>query len=335
MPASADSIRERHGVLLCATAAAGFASMAVLAKLAYATGAGVVTLLALRFAIAAVALWALAVRRGVANVAAAPRAAALALALGLVVYSTESGLFYTSLTYVDASLAELLMFSYPALVVLGAIALGREAISRRKLAALALATTGIALVLAGGAAGALDPRGVALALGAAALYTTYVLSADAIGRSLHPLAFAALLCTGAALSFTTFGVGSGTLHLSLSAAAWGWAAAIALGSTVVAMAAFLGGVARLGPGRASILSALEPPLALAGACIVFGDRLGPLQLLGGALVVGAVVVLQLRLRRRPALAIASADRGAPALPAHRPAAGPFALVTAGRRDLGV
>jgi drug/metabolite transporter (DMT)-like permease len=335
VPASPTSPRERQGVLLCVLAAGGFASMAVLAKLAYAAGANVVTLLSVRFAIAAVALWAIALHRGVAGLAGATRAALLALGLGLVLYSAESALFYTSLTYLDASIAELVLFSYPALVVLGAVALRREAISRRKLGALALASTGITLVLAGGQAGALQPLGIALAFAAAILYTTYVLCADSIGRALHPITFAALLCTGAALSFSVFGAGAGSLDLGMPAAAWGWAAAIAIGSTVVAMTAFLAGVARLGPGRASILSALEPPLAVAAACAVFGDQLGPLQLLGGGLVVGAIVVLQVRPRRRPALAIASGDRGPAVVPAPQPSAGSFALVTAGRRDVGV
>ena len=53
------------------------------------------------------------------------------------------------------------------------------------------------------------------------------------------------------------------------------------------MSAFLGGVARLGPGRASILGTLEPPIACLLAFLVFGERLAPLQLVGGALVASA------------------------------------------------
>lgn len=334
MSARTATDRERHGVLLCLLAAAAFASLAVLAKLAYAAGAGLVTLLSVRFAIAGAVLWALAARRGLARVTDAPRAALAALAVGLLIYSSESALFYGSLRYLDASLAELLLFTYPGLVVLGAVALRREAMTRRKLAALALASVGITLVLAGGVGGALDPRGVALALGAAVTYAVYVLAVDALGRQLHPLPLAALLCTGAAVALAAVGAPTGALTLAMPAPAWGWAVAIALGATVVPMAAFLAGVARLGPGRASIVSALEPPLAVAAAAVVFGERLGPLQLLGGALVVGAIVVLQRRARRRPATAVAS-DRGAPAVPAPEPATGAVALVAAERREVGV
>jgi drug/metabolite transporter (DMT)-like permease len=55
----------------------------------------------------------------------------------------------------------------------------------------------------------------------------------------------------------------------------------------------------VGPSRATILGTVEPPVTIALSALVFGERLGPLQLLGAGLVVGAVVILQLR--RRPAL----------------------------------
>ncbi len=97
------------------------------------------------------------------------------------------------------------MFSYPAIVVVAAIALRREPPSRRRLGAVAIATAGVVLTLAGGATGAIDPVGVALALAAAAIYATYVLSADALGGRMHPLTFAALICTGAAIAFAAAG----------------------------------------------------------------------------------------------------------------------------------
>jgi drug/metabolite transporter (DMT)-like permease len=270
-----------------------FGSMGVLAKLAYGAGASVMTLLAVRFAIGAGLLWAFAASRGVARIDAR-RAAGAALGLGLFLYSAESGLYATALTHIDASLAELLMFTYPALVVTAAIVLRREPPSRRRIGAVAIASTGVVLVLLGGSTGAIDPVGVGLALAAALLYATYVLTTHGLGGQLHPLTFSALVCTGAAIAFTTFGTASGQLHVSgVHAEAWLWIAVIAVLSTAVGMTAFIAGVERLGPSRASIMSALDPIVAVVTASLVFGDRLGPVQLLGALMVVSAVVVLQL------------------------------------------
>lgn len=348
-------------------AAVGFGSMAVLAKLSYAAGASVLTLLSLRFAIGAALLWALAAHRGVARITH-PRAALGALGLGLFVYSIESGLYSTALTRIDASLGELLMFSYPALVVVAAIALRREPPSARRIGAVAIATSGVVLVLLGGHTGAIDPVGVGLALSAAVFYAAYVLSADALGGKLHPLTFAALICTGAAISFSVVGGASGSLQLgSLAGEAWLWIAVIGVGATAISMSAFIAGVERLGPSRASIMSALDPLVAVSAGALVFSERLGSIQIAGGLLVVGAVVVLQLpsvaamrgrararastatrgRIRpvrpapvqtvnRRPLceeepLSIPSRDRGASTRPAPQPSAGSLALVTSERR----
>jgi drug/metabolite transporter (DMT)-like permease len=73
-----------------------------------------------------------------------------------------------------------------------------------------------------------------------------------------------------------------------------WAAVLASVSTVMPIVLFMAGLARVGPSTASIASTIEPPFTVALAWIVFGETLGPLQLAGGALVLSAVVLLQLR-----------------------------------------
>ncbi len=312
---------DRHGLLLCALAAAGFGAMAVLAKLAYAAGVSPLTLLAVRFALAGALLWPLAARGG-APIRPDRRAIAGGLALGGILYATEAGLFFASLTRLDASVAALLLYCYPALVVAGAVALRRERLTRRRAGALALSLLGVALVLVGGTGVAIDPLGAGLALGAAAGYTGYILLADGLGRRLGAARLAALVCAGAAVTFTLAGASTGQLDLALSAEAWGWIAAMALLSTVVPLVAFLAGMKRVGAGRASILSTLEPPVTVLLAFVAFGERLAPWQLAGGALVLAAVA-LTLPGRRRALRPLASRRHGAPARPAPRPTARPL------------
>ena len=63
-------------------------------------------------------------------------------------------------------------------------------------------------------------------------------------------------------------------------------------STVGAIGLFFAGLARVGPTTASILATVEPLVTVLLAFLVFGETLGAAQLAGGALVVGAVLVLQ-------------------------------------------
>jgi drug/metabolite transporter (DMT)-like permease len=282
--------REREGLLLCLVSAACFGAMPIFAKQAYATGLGITPLLALRFAMAAAMLWTLiALRRRPLGSA---RGLVAGVALGLFGYSVQAGFYFGALERIDAGLASLLLYAYPAFVTVAAIALRRESPSRRKLGALALASGGVALVLLGGGPGAIDLVGAAMAIGSALFYTVFILASDSVADHSPPVPFAASVATGSALTFGIAALVDG--GISASGEGVMWAAIIASISTVMPIVLFMAGLARVGPSTASIASTIEPPFTVALAWIVFGETLGPLQLAGGALVLSAVIVLQLR-----------------------------------------
>jgi drug/metabolite transporter (DMT)-like permease len=289
-------IQERIGAALCLVAAASFALQPLLVKIAFDGGAGVLSVGTLRFTLAAAVLAVLARR----SLAAAPLRTLLPpFVLGLTLYGLETGLFFASLERIDVSLASLLMCSYPAIVVAGAVLLGRERASKRRAGALVIALAGVLLVLAGGVGGALDPVGIALALGASAIYASYVLVSDRLLGSTEPLVLATMLCAGAATAFALGGAATGSIALAMRPSTLLLVAAIALLATVLPIAAFLNGVRRLGPSRATILGTVEPPLTIGLAALVFGERLTAVQLLGAVLVLAAVVIVQAPSRTRP------------------------------------
>jgi drug/metabolite transporter (DMT)-like permease len=283
------------GTLLCVASAAAFGAMAVLGKLAYDDGATVGTLLSVRFALAAALFWALVFAGGgaVAEIRAlARRDVAIALALGACAYAAQAGCFFAALERIDASLLSLMLYTFPAMVAGAAIALGRERAETRRLAALALASIGLVLVLASARAGALDAVGAGLALGAAVIYTTYILVSQGVAGRVRPTLLSALVCTGAAMTLTAGSASLGDLRPGeVTLAGWGWLAGIAVVSTVAAVGLFFAGLKRVGPTTASILSTVEPVVTVLLAFLVFGELLGGLQLLGGGLVIAAVLVL--------------------------------------------
>ncbi len=286
------SSSQHRGTALCVLSACAFGAMAIFAKQAYSAGVSVVTLLSFRFLLAAVCFWAIVAVRG----AQLPsrRVILAGLGLGAVVYAAQAGLYFGALTYLDASLTSLLLYLYPMLVFLGAVALRREQVSGRSVGALALASGGAALVLMSGSIGALDGVGVAMAVGAAVTYAAYILVADRLLGTVDTFLMAALVTTGAAASTLVAGAGGGSLDLHFAAAGWGWIAAIALGSTVLGVSAFFIGIRAVGPASASIVSTAEPVVTVALATTIYGEALGTSQLMGGALVLGAVIILQLR-----------------------------------------
>jgi drug/metabolite transporter (DMT)-like permease len=277
---------------MCAGSAASFGAMAIFGKLAYDAGVGVLTLLVVRFVLAGLIL-------SVANALRRPRprlpgrrALLTALGLGAIGYAAQSGLFFTALTRINAGLTALVLYLYPALVTLGAVALGRDRLDRVRVGSLLLAFAGLALVLFVGDPAHVEPLGVALALGAAVAYTGYILISDTVlSDRVDPLGLSALVCVGAAASFALAAGVSGEASFSFDAIGWLWLAAIAVVSTVLAIVLFFGGLARVGPSRTSIISTIEPLVTVTLAFLVFGEQLSATQLVGGALVLASVVLV--------------------------------------------
>jgi drug/metabolite transporter (DMT)-like permease len=284
------------GHLLCLLSGAAFGAMAIFGKLAYDEGIGVSDLLLTRFAMAALVLVALAYVTGALRGLARPAVLA-GLALGAIGYATQAGLYFLALERMDASVLALILYTYPALVTVAAIVLGRERVNGRRIVAVGIASGGTVLVLAGAGTGALDPLGTILGAGAALAYTTYILMGDRM-RGVPPLALAALVTAGATATFAVTAVVTGGPDLGFDAAGWGWIAAIALISTVVAVLAFFAGMERVGPSTASILSTFEPVVTIGLAAAVFGEALTALQGIGAAFVLGAVLVLAGPVRAR-------------------------------------
>jgi len=299
--------RPPAGVALCLLSAVGFGLMAIFAKEAYGAGLGVTALLAARFVLAACVFWAIVALRARVRGRAAdgrpaarpPRRAVLAcLGLGAIGYAAQAGLFFSALEHIDASLTSLLLYTYPALVFCGAVVLGREQLTPWKASALALASAGAALVLLGGDTSGLEATGVLLALAAGASYAVYILVAEDVVRRIDPILLGAFVATGAAATFLVAGLIGGALQFT--PAGWLWIAAIATISTVLPIVTFMLGMERVGASTASIVSTFEPVVTIAFAAALYGETLGPLQGLGGALVLAAVIALQVRGARAPA-----------------------------------
>jgi drug/metabolite transporter (DMT)-like permease len=293
------------GALFCLASAVAFGAMAIFGKLAYDDGATVGTLLSVRFLIAAALFWGLVACSGAGRHLRrlSRRDVCTALALGGVGYSAQAGAYFAALDRLDASLLSLLLYTFPAMVTVAAIALGRERASLRSAGALVLSSGGLVLVLAGAASGALDPLGTALGLTAAVVYTAYILTSAGVAQRVEPFVLSALVCTGAATTLTLAAAVRGDLHPgSVSVAGFGWLGGIAVVSTVGAVTLFFAGLRRVGPTAAAILSTAEPVTTVVLAYLAFGESLGAAQLAGAALVLAAVPVLAMRGRRprRPA-----------------------------------
>lgn len=288
------SASRRSGLALVALSATSFGVMPVLTKVVYRDGADPVGVLAVRFTIAGLLLLALARWRG----ERLPRGRQLValILLGGVGYVVESLAYFLALTRAPAGLVALLLYTYPALVVVLTAVVLRRRPGLTTAACLAGALVGTALTIGPVQSG--QGVGVLLGLGAAASYATYIVVSSRWIGGLGPLAVAAVVMTAAGVVDDLLAI---ALRPALPSSASGWLALLTVAAicTVVAVTAFFAGLRLLGPAETSIVSTLEPVVSVGLGAAVLGEHLGTLQLMGGAVVVTAVVVLA-RLGESPA-----------------------------------
>ena len=276
-----------------ATSAAAFGALPIFARLAYAAGVDLYGILVPRFAFGAAVLALVALARG----ARWPRGRTLLalLAMGALGYAGQSFLYFSALKHADASLVALLLYSFPFIVAVLAAAFLGERLDVARVGVLLLAGAGLVMTIGGGHGTAV---GVALGLGAALVYAVYIVVGSRVLSGVDPIAASSLICAAAATSYGVL-AGAGALagagpRWPVTAAGWLPVIALALVGTALAIATFFAGLRLLGATLTSVLSTLEPVVSVTLAAAVLGERIGVMQALGGAIVIGTAIWLAFR-----------------------------------------
>ena len=288
------------GPLLILFSAACFGAMAVFGKLAFGAGVTSESLLLIRFTAAALILGALLLirpslrRHDVDEPRPLWPPVLIALGLGAFGYAVQASLYFAALERLDVPVVALVLYTFPVMVTVAAVLLGRDRFTAPRVFALVAATAGVSLVLAGAGGLGFDSLGVALAFGAAITYTVYILTADTVLHRLAPVVLTTLVMTGAGVALALRALVTGGVSVGFDRTGWLWIGCIVVVSTVVAVLAFFAGLKRTGASTTAILSTFEPVVSTALAALFLGEILTPLQLLGAMLVLSAAVIVQIR-----------------------------------------
>lgn len=291
-----------QGSALVLLAGVSYGGVTVLAKIAYDHGSNAPSSLVFRYGLAALLFWLYLLLTGKVQGQAQrlPRRKVGGFILMGVLFSGGSLLAFMAVERIGAGLAALLLYVYPAIVTAAAATFFALRITRSRVVILLASLLGCALTV-DVQGGSVDPLGLALATGTAFTYSAYVLLASRITVGVSPLLASAWVISSGALLMLVVGItGAFGDRLTTQMDATGWLAilALALVSTVVANSAFLAGMARLDPFRAAVLSTIEPVVSVLLAALLLSERLSPQQALGGALIVGSAVALQVVGRAR-------------------------------------
>jgi drug/metabolite transporter (DMT)-like permease len=273
------------GMILVAVSAAAFGTLAILGRYAYADGMDALTILFFRFTLSAMVMTVLLAARH----EPLPRGSALTrlMGMGAIGYVGQAFSYLTALKYASAGLVALLLYLYPVFVALLSAILLHERVTHLKTLALGLALAGTALTV-GPQGGQL--LGVLLAISAAAIYSVYIIVGSQVMKQVSAVQSSIVI-------FASAGVMSGVLmiangpHLPATGAGWVIIGSMALVATVLPVVTFLAGLERIGPTNAAMLSTLEPVVTVALAAWLLGEMLKPVTLLGGGLILVAILLL--------------------------------------------
>jgi drug/metabolite transporter (DMT)-like permease len=289
------------GIALGIGGVIAFSVRPLLIKLAYGYAADPITLLALRMVFSlpfflAAALWA-----GRAGAAAPIRAgdAALIAVLGFIGYYLASFLDFLGLQYVSSGLGRLILFLYPTVVVLLSALFLKQPVRAREAVALAISYVGIGLVLSAAVGPNPNlPLGAGLVFAGGVMYAVYLVAGTQVIQRVGALRFSAYALLVASLCAIVQFVALRPLSaLALPVEVYVLAFIMATGSTVLPVFMTSEALRRIGANHVAMLGALGPVSTVLLGWVGLDERLTPLQVLGGALVLGGVILVSVKPRR--------------------------------------
>lgn len=221
--------------------------------------------------------------------------------LGILGVAASNYLYYLAIQRTNVATAIILQYTAPVWVLLYTIARGLQKPTLQRIAAVALAVSGIVLVIGifGSKGFRLDTIGVLAALGAAFSFAFYNIGGHSILARYDRWTVLFYVILGASLFWLIVNPPWKVAAAHYSETQWIFLLAFSLISVLAPFALYFAGLQHLEPTRAIVVSCMEPVFSIVIAAAALGELLRPRQTLGIVLVLVAIVVVQLRDRKSP------------------------------------
>jgi drug/metabolite transporter (DMT)-like permease len=281
------------GVLLMCLSACSFGAAAILIKLAYRTGLEPSVLLPLQNLAAILCLWPILLTAG--GLPKLERRQALRLTWqGLIGNFGISICFYWSAQRIDISLLTIILFTYPAFVLLYLMIAERHRITSWECLSLLMALAGGVLASdpVKATSGRIDGIGILLAVGAAIAYAFTNVYGQKLTNSVLPLTITTVTCTVSTLAIFAVCPPHRWFVTPISGFQWLLIVGLALLSTVLPVNLMYLGIRRIGAFHASIVSIVELPCILILAYFILGERISSVQTLGAVLILLSLIAVR-------------------------------------------
>lgn len=283
--------RKLIGVLAMVGATLCYGLVPSLSFMAFETGVVSETILFNKFFYAAILMWAYIFLRRIPFKLNRTQIAPMIVVV--LAYAGIAITLYLSFEYISGSLATIISFTYPAMVIVVEMLRGRERVRFLKILAVILSMIGLCLIVW---APDMEIRmlGVIFAVLCAVCYTFY-----AIGLS-HPslsdvnslVTAGYVMVTSAVINFVRC-IFSGDPMFTETADQLMFVLILSVVNAFLAILLFCLGVKMIGPSNASIINTAEPVCACIFGYLLIGDAITASMVIGGLMVVSAVLLTNL------------------------------------------
>jgi drug/metabolite transporter (DMT)-like permease len=284
------------GYAFAALGALLFSTKGIIIKLAYAEGINAETLLALRMLLSLPFYAAI----GLASVADRWRTGRTLPQRGLVLRATLVGILgywfasytdFLGLEYISAQFERLILFTYPAFVVVFGALFFAQPIRARTLLGIAISYAGLAMIFATKLTtiGTDVATGAALVLSAAIAFALYQLLAKSLIGKIGPRLFTCIAMSGAAAAaLLQFALTQPFASLIVAPKLLAYGLLLAIGATVLPSFLLNAALQRISAQANATIGTLSPVITILLAVAILGEHFSIVDACGAALVIAGV-----------------------------------------------
>ncbi|WP_438449053.1 DMT family transporter [Gorillibacterium sp. sgz5001074] len=217
--------------------------------------------------------------------------------IGMAGLSLTTVFYNKALSELDASLSIVLLFQFTWITILMECLAGKRWPTAYQTAAVVIVLIGtvMSVNLLGTELSRISPVGIAFGFASAVTYSLFLFLTGRVESKQHPFLKSAWMLTAGLVVIYCFYppafLFEGGTH---SAGLWLWGLGLGIVGQVIPTVTFIVGIPRTGAALAAMLGAMELPVAVIGAFVILREQVTAIQWLGMLLILGGVLVSELR-----------------------------------------
>ena len=286
------SVNQRaSGTLFVMASSLGFAVVPTITKTAYDEGANALGVMTPRFVLAAILITAIRLVFGKKEGWPELKSIIAMLLIGAIGVTSVSLLYFLAIDQIDSSLAIVLWYAYPVVVLLLAWIFEKKRPSASIVIPLILTLTGIA-ISAGQVKGG-NTTAIILVVSSSLIFAFYITVLSKVTQKMSLLTGASILNIGTSIGYITVGLFSTNSFAPVfptNTKVWLLIAGAAVVGTTLPFLFSLAALQRIPPGMYSVITTLEPVWHIIMGVIFLGEIMTNNRIIGAALTVGGLLL---------------------------------------------